>query len=131
MNGGKSLSTSCSAFFFHNLVMGERESRIKRTALEPNQICVSGGGARSEVLLQLIATLLDHELLVSPRQYDSATGAALIALSATSGKALEKVVEDIKKKYDRVEPRAEYSSYMKERKNTFKELYTANIGLFN
>jgi xylulokinase len=103
---------------------------IKRTALEPNQICVSGGGARSEVLLQLIATVLDHELLVSPRQYDSATGAALIALSATSGKALEKVVEEIKKKYNRVKPRAEYSSYMKERKNIFKELYTANIGLF-
>jgi xylulokinase len=103
---------------------------VKRTALEPNQICVSGGGARSEVLLQLIATVLDHELLVSPRQYDSATGAALIALSATSGRTLEKVVEEIKKKYDRVEPRAKYSSYMKERKNIFKELYTANIGLF-
>ncbi len=69
---------------------------IKRTALEPGQICASGGGTRNEVLLGLIATVLDRELLVCPQEYDSASGAGLIALSAFSESSLSEVVDKIK-----------------------------------
>ncbi|HPE54635.1 MAG TPA: FGGY-family carbohydrate kinase, partial [Mesotoga prima] len=81
---------------------------IKRTALEPGQICASGGGTRSEVLLGLIATVLDRELLVCPQEYDSASGAGLIALSAFSESSLSEVVDKIKERYVIVEPWNEF-----------------------
>jgi xylulokinase len=103
---------------------------IKRTALEPGQICASGGGTRSEVLLRLIATVLDRELLVCPQEYDSASGAGLIALSAFSESSLSEVVNKIKERYVVVEPWSDLREYMFERKEAFKELYNCNRDLF-
>jgi len=103
---------------------------IKRTALEPGQICASGGGTRSEVLLGLIATVLDRELLVCPQEYDSASGAGLIALSAFSESSLSEVIDKIKERYVIVEPWNEFREYIFDRKEAFKELYNCNRDLF-
>ena len=106
------------------------QDEVRKTSLEANQICASGGGTRNDTLLRLIATILDQELMVCPREYDSAAGAALIALSAHSESSLSEVVNRIKQRYSIVEPCSEYREHMFDRKEAFLDLYESNRDLF-
>jgi xylulokinase len=103
---------------------------INRTALVPNQICVSGGGAKNEVLLTLLSTLLEREILVCPYSYDSSTGAALLALAAWKGYRIDEVVKGIRERYRRVTPEACYHDYLFQQKERFEALYKTNLGFF-
>lgn len=103
---------------------------IRRTGLRPVNICVSGGGTRNNLLLKTLAEVLESPLKITPYNYDSATGAAIIAGSSMSEK---NIISDLRKllpEYKIIEPTLKYQEYFGTLKDLFMKSYERNRDTF-
>lgn len=99
---------------------------IRRDGLRPENISVSGGGTHNRTLLKVLAEVLETPIKVAPHQYDSATGAALIAGSAFEG---DNVISNLRKllpEYQTIEPSLKYVEYFGMLKDLFLKSFERN-----
>lgn len=104
---------------------------MEQIGIEGDQIIASGGGASSEVWLQIQADILEKEVKVCDIREQAALGACIIAgvgagMFEDVDEAAERFVKIRKKRY---EPRAEYRSLYREQYRIYRELYQNNCKL--
>ena len=106
-------------------------SEIEKSGLEINQLHVSGGGVRNALLLQIIAEVLEKELVAVPPEYDAAAGSAVLSLlSCGEYPDIRKITEKIPV-FKRISPTGQHQGHFASKKSTFLQAYQTNIPIFD
>jgi len=100
-------------------------SRVAESGQEIERIRAAGGGVRNELLLRMIADVLDREIEVLSPDYAAASGAALLARSSLGEESLRDLVDSVPVD-KKVAPSSRFQEYFREKKSIFRECYGKN-----
>lgn len=103
-----------------NLIPGKKE-----------KVLISGGGAKSKLYREIIASMIDTELVQIKQDEGPALGAAILAMVANNEyKTLDDAVAEIIKIDNITKPNKVWVKYYNDRYKIYKELYNANKNIY-
>lgn len=96
-----------------------------------NKVLISGGGAKSSLYREIIASMIDNEVVQIKQDEGPALGAAILAMVGNNEyKSLEAAVNKIIKIDNTTKPNKAWVKYYNEKYNVYKELYKANKNIY-
>ena len=90
----------------------------------------SGGGVRNELLLAIIAEVLEREIIAIPPDYDAAAGSAILAYQMASGNEDINTICKSIPIYRTIKPSGHFTEKLKEKKSRFMAAYEASCPIF-
>ena len=105
-------------------------SEIEKNALSIKKMYFSGGGVRNELLLAIIAEVLEREIIAIPPDYDAAAGSAILAYQMASGNEDINTICKSIPIYRTIKPSGHFTEKLKEKKSRFMAAYEASCPIF-
>ena len=106
-------------------------SEVEKSGLEINQLHISGGGVRNSLLLEIIAEVLNMELVAVPPEYDAAAGSAVFSMLFSSEFPDMDIIRKKLPVYKKFKPTGQYQSHFASKKSLFLQTYKANMPIFD
>ena len=104
---------------------------LAKTGVEINSLLITGGGAKSRVWAQMIATILDKKIIrVSGKDAGPAFGAARLAMVGTNAAGFEDFIFKSDPQQDVLMPDRQYLEQYKQGLERFRRLYECTVEVF-
>lgn len=96
------------------------------------KVLISGGGAKSRLYREIIASMIDKEVVQIKQDEGPALGAAILAMVGNNEyKSLEHAVDKIIKIDNVTKPNKAWVKYYNEKYKIYKEIYKANKNIYS
>jgi len=102
--------------------MRYNQEKLAENGVELGRLYACGGGARSQVWLQIKADILGCEILPVKAEETGAMGSAILGLAAVTGKDVFEVASRFWQYGEPIRPNAEHRDYYNQRYETYKTL---------
>lgn len=97
-----------------------------------DKILISGGGAKSKLYREIIASMIDNDVVQIKQDEGPSLGAAILAMVANKEyKSLEHAVDKIIKIDNITKPNKAWVKYYNEKYKIYKEIYIANKKIYS